>query len=228
MVKFDKGCSNVTSVCDDGEQEKAHKTFIFTNRSLHHCFYNNRGYCRFRDTCRYQHFNEICLKTICKDSQCKRRHPVFCKYKENCKFNKSGICAYKHSEDDKDKDVILVDEINHYIKDIEMLKKEIKDMEDVINEKENYLTILTKENNDQLNIIDSLKALNEELKSENRNLKDKLTTRYEKIQPDDTKSQTKSGKLEQNNVCEKCCIKFLSKETLKIHKKEMHKAVLKF
>ena len=113
MKRSGKTSNNVTSVCDDGQQENAHKTIIFSNRSLHHCFYNNRGYCRFRETCRYQHFHDICLTTFCKDPRCENRHPVYCKYKEHCKFHKKGICAFKHSKDNTEETDDLKSEIKY-------------------------------------------------------------------------------------------------------------------
>ena len=34
------------------------------------CYHNNLGYCRFREKCRYQHYFDVCSKSICRDKRC--------------------------------------------------------------------------------------------------------------------------------------------------------------
>ena len=61
---------HVTLAIDD-EKNKNH-TQIFLNRNLFQCYHNNRGYCSFKDKCRYQHYLETCSKTVCRDKECKK------------------------------------------------------------------------------------------------------------------------------------------------------------
>ena len=60
------------------------------------CKYHNSGYCKFGDHCRKRHYKQICQKSNCRND-CQARHPVLCKYGQDCKFSKKGICAYKHT-----------------------------------------------------------------------------------------------------------------------------------
>ena len=50
------------------------------------CPHNNAGYCKFSDHCIYQHFYNICSKTVCKNYECQNRHPKTCRFGESCKF----------------------------------------------------------------------------------------------------------------------------------------------
>ena len=62
------------------------------------CPHNNTGFCKFRENCKYQHFYTICLENICRNHECKNRHPKTCKFKDTCKFHSRNACAYKHVE----------------------------------------------------------------------------------------------------------------------------------
>ena len=103
------------------------------NRNNFQCYYNNKGYCKFRSECCYQHYKESCQKTICKDQECKFRHPNICKFKSDGNFNKKNICFFKNETTKVMNEIealykkvsILKDKISH-------LKKEIKTKEDVL------------------------------------------------------------------------------------------------
>ena len=61
------------------------------------CQYYKYGYCRYQETCRYEHVHELCEETNCVVRSCRYRHPKACRYfKElnHCKFGSS--CQYKH------------------------------------------------------------------------------------------------------------------------------------
>ena len=60
-------------------------------------FFNNVGFCKYREHCQYQHFTEICQKPICRDKKCKFRHPKTCKYGEKCRFFHKKCCVYNHN-----------------------------------------------------------------------------------------------------------------------------------
>ena len=72
------------------------------------CKYNNRGYCRKKQQCKYLHSNTVCEKHIkgevCENNHCSLRHPRKCfffRMKSGCRFGLS--CQYVHENNDKDK-----------------------------------------------------------------------------------------------------------------------------
>ena len=77
------------------------KVDLTKNTNYFHCPFNNTGFCKFRQECRYQHFYSICEKHVCRDENCPKRHPKSCRNKENCKFWFRGACAYKHDSNKK-------------------------------------------------------------------------------------------------------------------------------
>ena len=61
------------------------------------CRYNKYGYCRFKDTCRNRHIDEICDDSQCVRDSCQKRHPrscVFYQAYKRCKFGSE--CKYRH------------------------------------------------------------------------------------------------------------------------------------
>ena len=61
------------------------------------CFHNKFGHCKFQETCRRQHFREICELPACETESCPKRHPRVCKFFENfnrCKFG--SYCSFSH------------------------------------------------------------------------------------------------------------------------------------
>ena len=231
---------NVTFACDDGTTLK--HTKVFQNRNLFQCYHNNRGYCSFRDKCRYQHFQDICTNNICREKECKKRHPVICRYKNDCKFLKTNNCAFKHIHvDDKD----LEKEYKICTDDIKRLKSEITDLKNDINSKEIQLSESRREIQ-QLNLKLAVKLNNQQeidLENENINLKkqiEDLENENEALKiklKENDKSNDKSGIQHQDKentnikvvyTCEKCCLQFSSKESLKKHNNNMHKAKLTF
>ena len=65
------------------------------------------------------------------EKKCEKRHPVACRYKDECKFFKAGNCAFKHMEMKKDvsessKD--LENKIKNCVDEIESLKRDIEDL----------------------------------------------------------------------------------------------------
>ena len=59
------------------------------------CKYYDKGYCKYKDQCRYYHpINDCyeCDNTI----SCRNRHRNICKYGDMCFFNQKNGCEYKH------------------------------------------------------------------------------------------------------------------------------------
>ena len=66
------------------------------------CRYHNRGYCKFKDNCRFLHSQVICgnflENQVCRTRQCQKRHPRDCRYwtgnPEGC--IRQETCQYLH------------------------------------------------------------------------------------------------------------------------------------
>ena len=66
------------------------------------CRYHNRGYCKFKDNCRFLHSQVICgnflENQVCRTRQCQNRHPKDCRYwtenPEGC--IRQDSCQYLH------------------------------------------------------------------------------------------------------------------------------------
>ena len=57
------------------------------------CKYQNVGYCKYKDKCRFQHSNEDCDKKYDKRN-CMKRHRKICKHGETCKYKLK--CEFRH------------------------------------------------------------------------------------------------------------------------------------
>ena len=75
------------------------------------CRFNKNGFCKYRDSCRYKHVNEVCEKQDCFGVNCTKRHPRTCrfhlsfgscKFGENCKYHHGIQIARVLSEDNID------------------------------------------------------------------------------------------------------------------------------
>ena len=235
--------SNVTFASDD-ERNLKH-TKVFLNKNLFHCYHNNRGFCSFRDNCKYQHYKDICSKTICREKECKRRHPVICRYKDECKFHKTNSCAFKHIERQRDVDEATKDfetERRIYAKEIETLKNEINDLkkEKEITESKREiqnlnLKLIPIPSNQQLEQnmgeeIYNLKKQIDILVKENESLKIKIVPKDQSLDVHTAiRSEDKDNiKLTTKYSCELCCLNFSKVEKSNKHKNEMHKSKLPF
>ena len=81
-----------------GEDKKILKTHKVVKMEVEACMHGKFGFCKFKDTCKGQHFSQTCeLLSACKTIQtCQKRHPKSCKWLSNgggCRFGKD--CDYK-------------------------------------------------------------------------------------------------------------------------------------
>ena len=92
------------------------------------CPHNKFGYCKYQETCKILHVNDVCENSSCDISTCMSRHPKTCKYYRDfgrCKFN----C--KHIENTveslKKKNEEMLSKISNIDKALTLLEeKEIK------------------------------------------------------------------------------------------------------
>ena len=215
---------------------------MFNNKNLFHCYHHNRGYCTFQDKCRYKHFKEICSKTICREQECDKRHPVICRYRDDCKFNKTNNCAFKHINTKMNvASLVFENKIKAFSEDIEGLKREIVGLKNIIDSKEEELLkrqmeikelnikLMQKAEKDIVKENDDLKICVEVLEKESKALKLKLVKEDQMdVEKSEIKPEDKPIVKTKIYPCEKCCLNFSSKEKLSKHISGMHKAKLTF
>ena len=63
-------------------------------------YHNNREYCQYGEKCQYQHYKEECPKRLCKDKECKFRHPRICNHKDHCKFLRKRTTKFEQYENE--------------------------------------------------------------------------------------------------------------------------------
>ena len=65
----------------------------FEERNNFHCYHNNLGYCRFREKCRYQHYFDVCSKSICREKDAPIDIPKHASMGINADFKKE-MCVH--------------------------------------------------------------------------------------------------------------------------------------
>ena len=154
---------------------------MMTSPKLTKCFFNDRGYCKFREHCRKHHHKSVCQIKHC-DKNCNARHPKLCKFKSKCKFNARSICAFKHVTSANEED-----ELNVLKQEIESLKQENRRKESelkrlvVVNVELNH--VKDKNNHeDKIEILDNekqdLKIKVSMLENENKVIKKELEVHH--------------------------------------------------
>ena len=165
------------------------------NRNIFQCYHNNRGYCQYREKCRYQHYKETCQKRVCKETECKFRHPKLCKYREVFKFLKKQICSYKHEFETKEKPLEktstnmkecenevkrLTSEISILIENVRMKQNSIEEMildktknENILADVKEKFKQLEDMNSDYENEVSNLKIQLENKNQLNKELENK-------------------------------------------------------
>ena len=61
------------------------------------CIFDKYGHCKYRETCRKLHYDEICEKESCEKINCDKRHPKSCTFfsmYNRCKFG--TYCSFSH------------------------------------------------------------------------------------------------------------------------------------
>ena len=109
------------------------------------CNFNKFGYCRYRETCRNYHVNELCENVNCEMDTCDKRHPRICTFFQNYKRCKFGtFCAYRHiAPEDFHCDVDeLKKQINDLMIQVDILNLEKQMMEEKFKCFENKLSVI--------------------------------------------------------------------------------------
>ena len=222
--------SNVTSASDDVKGFQ--------------CYHHNKGYCKFRDQCHFQHYKDICQNRVCKDLKCPFRHPKPCRNGENCKFLKLKKCAYKHDDHNvkiSQETETSKEKVKHFEDQIKILKKEIADLKNGINNKTKELEKIVASKEEEKRSKELLKIKNLELsdmhkefkltfeaiKDENARLKDKIkqlkAAKVDLFQRIGIKDSLLK-KVDSNFACDECEFKAVKLEELLLHVRSPHEA----
>ena len=180
------------------KNQKLTKTCL-EDKNTYQCYYNNTGYCKFRDHCRYQHYSEVCSKSICTDKQCRFRHPRTCKHGDDCKFYERNYCLFSHKSniDVKNRKTDKLE------KEVEELKMEILNLKATVNDKGTELDELEKLNEKQIRRLKELEKERLDLVQISREKDQQIKVLKEEIGEKNKEIIKRKSKLE----CEKCDFK---------------------
>ena len=85
----------------EGVKDETLEKNIGTSKHIKKCRYFNRGFCKYRNRCKYFHPQDICEKYLlnqkCEVSDCAFRHPKQCKWTSTMDGCRRGLtCEYLH------------------------------------------------------------------------------------------------------------------------------------
>ena len=106
------------------------------------CHYNNVGFCKYGNTCKRKHYEELCESKYCKEGNCKKRHPRDCFFYQvygRCKFGE--FCRFRHALPDN-------------IEKIVQLEKKLLDMESKLNQQSVFINILRDELDKSFDVLE--------------------------------------------------------------------------
>ena len=104
------------------------------------CLFNRFGYCRYKESCRKLHVDELCDYSSCEFSKCIQRHPKTCKWYKKYKRCKFNPCKFSHEDDldklrvDSRKALEKIGEIEKILEEKDTLENKIKDFENKVDE----------------------------------------------------------------------------------------------
>ena len=91
------------------------------------CVYHKYGYCKFQNSCRNTHEQELCDIENCDGKICDKRHPKPCRYFQNygrCKFNP---CSYSHGDN---LEYVKINKLESIVQD---MKQEMHEIRQILN-----------------------------------------------------------------------------------------------
>ena len=116
------------------------------------CLFNKFGHCKFRDTCRHRHIQDICENINCEITTCEKRHPSECRFwnaYRRCKFG--DYCSYKH------KSGALSKENESLKNELEIVKTKLDKLEKILSAKKQEISeILIRIENLKINEANNL------------------------------------------------------------------------
>ena len=192
------------------------------------CFRNKYGYCKFGNTCRRKHNNNICENDNCEKWNCEKRHPKECWWfytYQRCRFSN---CSYKHTKKTDLKEEVI--EINKKLRAVE---EEIKKKESEIKAQEEKIRGLERKENSDLEIkVEMLEKLVVSLEKKvayfeiNLHKKDDEYEKGKQIEGKEVnEGQSLDEIIRENSLkfqCDNCDFKSKTQKQLQIHKIKAH------
>ena len=159
--------SDVTLAKKDNNEIQAHKT-VLTTASTQICKYHNKGFCRYKTTCKNVHSTQSCRQNNCNSKTCLYRHPVDCRYKEKCK--RKSECMYQHNryellELEINKLKVVIEEKDDRFEEYKVNSEQIiiELREDNIKFKSNSDKIINSEKLKYKNVVEEVNKLKEDI-----------------------------------------------------------------
>ena len=205
------------------------------------CSFNKFGHCKYKESCRKPHFNELCDVSSCDFLSCKLRHPKKCNwYSEygRCKFNP---CSFKHTDeiDSVDSARREMAKITSKLKSIETSLTNLEAEERKIN---STIDKIKEENENKFNNFEKLLA---EKDDRIRNLEQSVEKKFEMFEKSlnslkqcvaekdlyiEKLEQRLTSKPDKDIIkiqCSKCDYEGNSKHGLKVHMAKKHTTIEK-
>ena len=173
------------------------------------CKHNNTGFCKFRDHCKFQHFDLICPKNVCRNADCRKRHPKTCRFGTSCKFNYKNACAYKHAKDLSQETFqsetrVLQEEIKTLQTNISELKKSVQLKEKELKEKIKEVRELNELLDHEKDISNETITKKEEVNNEKSKKIIELEKENEYLKKQNAKMSERVNVLKSEFKCKKC------------------------
>ena len=118
---------------------------------------------------------EVCELSVCKEYECRKRHPKSCKNGTHCRFHKKNKCAFKHQVAKPKENTAIIEQMKSYEKDVKNLKAEIEYLKNSIQETENELKDAKYIYETKGKHIDILERENHDLRTENETLRKQVS-----------------------------------------------------
>ena len=190
------------------------------------CKFQNSGYCKYKENCKFKHVTEIC-ENKCDRKTCMKRHQKLCKFESRCR--RQGECEYKHLTAPKDMEYKA--HINGLEAKMTKLVQENKSMEAKMktlgNELRSHLKKAEEVNKEKDTTIKVLKEKltieedkNTQLKKKSINIT-KETLENDKVKTTDQVLKVKDASTE-SLKCDKCGSGGMNQNDLKRHKQVKH------
>ena len=108
------------------------------------CKHNQRGFCKFKESCHKRHENQVCKDlNECRNKKCQQRHPQTCKYfvkDKRCRYQEK--CAYFHREEpdaQQKLNEILATALATQIKEVADMRNKVIELKIKVQHLENFV-----------------------------------------------------------------------------------------
>ena len=209
------------------------------------CKFNQRGFCKFKESCLKRHENKVCKDlNECRNKKCQERHPQICKYfDKDKKCRHKEKCAYFHREEtdaQQKLNEILAYALATQIKEVADMRNEIIELKIKVQnlENSNQAKHINKENNEQKNTseeaddvqLKKTRKLHQcdmcEYTSENNiTLIKHKNTKHTQVHLSDTDIVGTSVTGKQTFHCDQCNYSCQNKKSLKKHVSHNHEGL---